>query len=256
MLIAVGVFAYLALRDVSGQSETSSISNQGSTAFPLSTRSPAVCSPGEVELYREDFEDGSAREWTGIPDGTGFYSIGPAFDDEENLALIVRKPEGATGQLQATPKLQITPFSNALLRIRFYLTGYQTARDAETDWFSFNWLDILQPVTLDGQNVFDSRYQLPIGWNYFGMRRLQQPLSNVGVDDTGRPANDTWHSLEIATYQPRTEVWLDGKRVMMHEDPDPLPPGTFSIETWIKDSDMQLMFDDIFICELNAPYAL
>ena len=158
-----------------------------------------------------------------------------------------RSSDPASGQVQAGPQLNVAPFSNAVLRMQFYIAG--PLPEGNNDWFSFNWLYAPQPFTLEGQQVYDSRYQLPIGWNYFEMRRLQQPVTNVSVDRSVYYAvSGKWHSLEIATHQPRTEVWLDGKQVMEYEDPKPLPPGAFGIEAWLQDPKVKLFFDDIVIC--------
>ncbi len=219
------------------------------TAVP---QAAGTCTSGEKLLYNEDFQDGTADRWPGIAQNAPLFSIAPAPDDADNLVLTVQKPQAASGQVQGGPQLKMAPFSNAVLRMRFYIAG--PLPEDNNNWFSFNWLFAPQPFTLESQQVYDSRYQFPMGFNYFEMRRLQQPLTNVSVDrSASHPVSGKWYSLEIATYQPRTEVRLDGEQVMEYEDPTPLPPGTFGLEAWLSDPQVKLLFDDIAICELTAP---
>lgn len=244
VLIAASAFYFLKLKPAASTIDESRLGSS-ETAMP---QDPGTCSPDEKLLYSEDFQDSSLDGWRGVP---AYYSVSPASDDADNLVLKVQKPEATSGQVQAGPQLGITPFTNAALRLRFYIA--EIIPQGDQNWFSFNWLSNLQPVIVNGQEVYDSRYQLSVGWNYFEMRRLQQPLANVSVDRSATyPVTGKWHALEIITSQPRTEVWLDGSLVMEYEDPQPLPPGTFSLEAWLEDPQVKLLFDDIVICELAA----
>jgi hypothetical protein len=120
---------------------------------------------------------------------------------------------------------------------------------------SFNWRFALEPFTLEGQEVFDSRYQIGLGTDgSSGMRRLQQPITNVGVGPIyNHPKQNTWHYLEISTFGNTTEVYLDGLLVAAYEDPVGLPPGTLGLEYWPPDEATAVYFDDISVCELSAP---
>jgi hypothetical protein len=136
-------------------------------------------------------------------------------------------------------------FDNAVWRVQFLVSKPFTRQD---NWFSFNWRHAPQPFDLGGQQVFDSRYQLPIGFNYFAFRRLQQPVSNVGIGQARNPSFGKWHLAEIGTYQGTTETWLDGKRLFSYTDPKLIPPGGLDLELWLKDSG-----DNLSVCELAGP---
>lgn len=217
------------------------------------TSSPAFsCTPKDA-FYAEDFEDGQMQDWPEVQQLSPAFKIVPALDDPGNLVLSVQRPQDASEALQAGPRLSVSPFSNAVLVIRFMIEGAMPADEA--NWFSFNWLYSPYPILVDGKEVYDSRYQLPVGYNYFEMRRLQQPLTNTSVArGSSFPNLGKWYSLEVATFEADTSVWLDGTLLMEYQDPQPLPAGTFGLEAWLDDPDIKLLFDDIMICELKAPY--
>lgn len=245
VLVGAGLFYFLTIRPSTAVTkEPAAVSNAS-----VVTQAAGTCNSDEKMLYSEDFQDGKPDGWLGLP---SFYSVGPAVDDEDNLVLVIQKPETTSGQVQAGSQLNLPPFTDAVLRLRFYLAAHLP--DGNNDWISFNWLYAPQPFTLEGTQVFDSRYQITVGHNYFEMRRLQHPVTNVSVDHSATyPLPGKWHSLEISTKQPRTEIRMDGILVMEYVDPEPLPPGSFGLEAWLKDPQVQFLFDDITICELTPP---
>ena len=219
---------------------------------PATQATPFICT-AQNAFYFEDFKEIQTQDWTNIQQFASMIEIASTPDDPGNSVLFIRKPTGTSGQVQASTELNVPAFSNAYLSVRFYMKGAMPAGDA--NWFSFNWLHSPSPILVDGKEVYDSRYQLPIGYNYFEMRRLQQPLTNESVDRSPSfPLSGKWYELEIATYDAYTEVWLDDVLVMDYQDPHPLPEGTLGLEVWLDDPTIGLIFDDITICELSAPY--
>ena len=244
-------YAYLSPDPVEPLQTPSVAQNQAVSQTVPAQESFTACSSENV-LYSEDFEDRQIQNWSGDERFLSIITIAPGMGDSGNMVLIVQKPASAEGQVQAFAQLNVPSFSNAYLSVRFYVDGIRSPDNS--DWFSFNWLFSPIPVTVDGEQVFDSRYQLPVGYNYFEMRRLQQPLTNISVDRSfASPVPGRWYQLEIATFDAYTTVWLDAEMVMDYRDSKPLPEGTLGFEAWLTDPDIRLLFDDIKLCKLNKP---
>ncbi|HEC24123.1 MAG TPA: hypothetical protein ENI95_14520 [Chloroflexi bacterium] len=206
-----------------------------------------ACRPEETPLYIEDFQDGEAA---GMPDITfnPAWSIEPQADSSGNMIVAARMPESGGGDPGAFSNLNGYVFENAVWRTRFMLDGRGEV--------SFNWRFAPEPYDVDGQEVFDSRYQIIMGTNFnTHMRRLQQPVLNIGVaNGATHPQVGTWHYLEVATYEDTTQVWLDGQPVMSYTDPDIVPPGMLGLEYWYPDEVTTAYFDNISVCQLDAPF--
>jgi len=217
---------------------------------PFSLLPSEGCATGEKMLYAEDFQDGHAQGWNEIDLKTPGWDMAPSADEAGNIILSGQYTD-MLGDQPLNSRLGNMEFDNAVWRVRFLISTPFTTQE---NWFSFNWRHALEPYDLNGQQVFDSRYQLPIGINSYALRRLQQPVSNIGIGQVNGPKGSEWHTTEISTYQGATEVWLDGVRLMAYRDPQPIPAGTIGLELWLKGSDTILYFDNIFVCELSAPF--
>ena len=66
---------------------------------------------------------------------------------------------------------------------------------------------------------------------------------------------DTWHFLEIGTFDEVTSVWLDGAEIMNYVDPEPLPGGIFGFAAEDVEQGAIAYYDNISVCGLNAPLA-
>jgi Carboxypeptidase regulatory-like domain len=210
-----------------------------------------ACAPEEKLLYIDDFQDGEAQGWSEIEFRTPGWDIVPDPEVPENMIVSGQHSDMTQGDvLQSMLTGQV--FDNAVWRVRFNVTKPFPRQDT---WFSFNWRHAPQPFDLDGQEIFDSRYQLPFNFNSFGMRRLQQPATNIGIADARNPSYGAWHLAEISTFDGATEAWMDGQQLMAYADPKPIPPGTVSLELWLKGTDFPVYFDNMSVCELSAPFA-
>ena len=207
------------------------------------------CAQGEVFLYAEDFQDGEAQGWMEIEFDAPGWVITPSAENTGDLILSAQYTD-MVGDAPISSRLTGMEFDNAVWRIQILVA----TTFSQDNWFSFNWKQALQPFSLEGAEIFDSRYQVPVGYNYFALRRLQQPVTNIGIAQSSAPKPGEWHFVEIATYQGLTEVWLDGKLKFHYEDPVPIPPGTMGLELWLQRSQSVVYFDDIFACELSAPF--
>ena len=210
-----------------------------------------ACAPDEKLLYVEDFQDGEAQGWNEIDLRVPGWDIIPAPDDAENQIVAAQYSDMSSGDVLGST-LYDHIYENAVWRTHFEVSKAFPRQDT---WFSFNWLHAQQPFDLDGQQIFDSRYQLPVGYNYFALRRLQQPVTNIGIGQTKNPKFGEWHLAEISTFDGTTEAWMDGKRLMSYNDPKPIPPGEISLELWLQGTDVVVYFDNMSVCELSAPFA-
>ena len=208
-----------------------------------------ACATGEKFLYAEDFQDNRAQGWNEIDLKTPGWNMAPSAEDAANIILIAQYTD-MVGDGSLWSRLSNMQFDNAAWRMRFMVSKPLTGEN----WFSFNWRFALEPFDLNGQQVFDSRYQITNGGGSIGLRRLQQPVTNVGIGNVKGPKEGEWHLAEISTYNNVTEIWMDGTRLMSYEDPQPLPPGTMGLEFRLKGSDAVVYFDNLAVCELSAPF--
>jgi hypothetical protein len=209
-----------------------------------------ACRENEALLYIEDFQDGEAQGWPEIQFNAPGWHLDADPDPEraDNLLIYAQSAPLPGQPVSSTLQTENNQFDNAVWRIRFMMVG----RVEE----SFNWRQNTQPLQVEGQEVFDSRYQIILGTNYNeGIRRLQQPLTNVGVGFGYRyPQQNTWSTLEISTFEGNTQVFMDGLLVMAYQDETPVPPGSIGLEYWPPDEASAVYFDNISVCGLSAPF--
>ena len=210
------------------------------TRDPYGVLPAQACAPGETQLYAEDFQDGAADGWQEIAFQTMGWGMAEYPDEPGNTVASLSSPEHAFSTLQGFT------FEDAVWRLRFLVDGRRT--------LSFNWLQTGQ-YQVEGQQVDDSRYQVVIGSSGSEAHRLTLPVMNLTVT-RGRGAKaQAWHTVEISTYQGRTEVWVDGVTTMGYTDPQPLPAGSIALELFPpEDPATVVYFDNIVVCELSAPF--
>lgn len=219
--------------------------NQVSIALkrdPFGLLPSQACAQGETLLYVEDFQDGKAQGWQNVTAATDFAAQnGWAITSTQqgNLSL------SFTQVKESGDNLKDTTFDNAVWRLKVKAVG--------SDGFSFlNWRHKPSP---EGE----TRY--PIQWGdgqvFVDLTRLQQP--SVGHFSVGRSnlnmAQNRWYYLEISTYQGLTQLWVDGRKLIAYQDPQPLPGGAIGLEVHMfKDAKAVYYFDDFAVCQLSAPF--
>lgn len=201
-----------------------------------------ACAPDETLLYIEDFQDGKAQGWQNITAATDFaaqngWAISPT--EKGNLSLLFTQVK------EMGDDLQNFTFDNAVWRLKVKVVG--------SDGFSFlNWRHKPSP---EGE----TRY--PIQWGdgqvLVDLTRLQQP--SVGHFSVGRSnlkmLQNRWYYLEISTYEGLTQLWVNGRKLIGYQDPQPLPGGTIGLEVHMfKDGKATYYFDDLAVCKLSAPF--
>jgi hypothetical protein len=201
-----------------------------------------ACAPGETLLYVEDFQDGNAQGWPEIEYFANGWLVEEFAAEPGNLVV------SNNNMAHHGNSLQNGTFSDAVWRVRFLVNGRRP--------LSFNWLQNYG-IEIEGQHVDDARYQIVVDTEGIGIRRLTQPVLNIGTASGNGARAETWHTIEISTYQGRTEVWLDGKPNSGYTDPKPLPGGGIGLELMSFDTskpDTVVYFDNISVCGLGAPF--
>ncbi|GJQ36503.1 MAG: hypothetical protein JETCAE01_25130 [Anaerolineaceae bacterium] len=201
-----------------------------------------ACAPGESLLYIEDFQDGSGQGWPEIEYFANGWLVEEFAAEPGNLVASNNNME------HHGHSLEDVAFEDAVWRVRFFVNGRRL--------ISFNWLQNFD-IEIDGQQINNSRYQIVVDTDGIGIRRLTLPVMNIGAA-SGRGAKaENWHTIEISTFQGRTEVWLDGQKNSGYTDPKPLPGGGLGLELITFDTakpDTIIYFDNMSVCGLSAPF--
>lgn len=209
---------------------------------PLGLLAADACAPDEKLLYMEDFQDGKAQGWQHITAATDFGA--------QNGWGVVQKEEGNqvaafTGGHEDLDDLQGMTFDNFAWRLRIQAQG--------RDGFSF--INLKHAPKPGGE----TRY--PIQWGttpFMTLTRLDIP--DVGHFPVGnsslRVKEGQWYYAEVSVYQGLIQVWVDGRKLIEYQDPQPLPAGMISLEAHApNDPNTAYYFDDLSVCELSAPFA-
>ncbi len=201
-----------------------------------------ACAPGETPLYVEDFQDGAGQGWPEIEFFANGWLVEEFASEPGNLVASNNNLE------HHGHSLDNMTFEDAVWRVRFLVNGRRL--------ISFNWLQNFG-IEIDGQQIENSRYQIVVDTDGIGIRRLTLPVMNIGVA-SGRGARaENWHTIEISTFQGRTEVWLDGQKNSGYTDPKPLPGGGIGLELITFDTVKPgtiVYFDNLSVCGLSAPF--
>jgi hypothetical protein len=200
-----------------------------------------ACGPSEHLLYIEDFQDGEAQGWESIKLRVGGWDIGPHPDSQGNTVALNNSDQGAGAELRdgnfdgAVWRFQIMTDGK---RIKELVWRYQDSHEFEEGTVDF------------------SAYSTRVEQGRLMIFRSKWPLSNpVLLDSEIRLRRGLWHRFEISTFGGRLEVWLNGKRLLAYEDPEPLPSGTIIIG-FVEAPGVESVdyIDNIVVCELSEPY--
>lgn len=208
---------------------------------PYGLLSADACAAGEKLLYIEDFQDERAQDWPEVEFNAPGWTLGTLPEQEGNYGLSASAP-GVFSRLEGG-----YVFDNAVWRLKFMVQGYLQ--------MAFNWRFANEPYTLNDQVVEDSRYQIISGTDGSSHMRLLIGPVNVSIANPHRfPKQNTWHTIEISTFENLTQAWLDGKLYLERTQQDIQTPGTIGLEVWVETEDKFVHFDDLSVCELSAPF--
>jgi hypothetical protein len=198
-----------------------------------------ACAPGEKLLYIEDFQDGEAQGWQEIEYRVGGFDLGPHPDSQGNWVLL------NDGDQYVSTDLQGREFDSAVWRIQFMTDGKRE--------YYFRWRN---KNDYEGGEVQFSDINAIFQPDRIIIQRRIWPISSINLLISKLYLTiGTWHQLEMSNFEGRLEVWLDGRRMLVYQDPVPLPSGTISLD--FNDSpgvESVTYFDNISVCELSAPY--
>jgi len=197
-----------------------------------------ACGPDEKLLYIEDFQDGEADRLESINLKIGGWDLGPHPDSLGNIVAMYDGEQGSGTELSGGQ------FDNAVWRFQFMT---DSTRQREYSWLNKNY---------DEGDVETSSYSTRFELGDLFVFRKKWPVSNPSLLIRNIFLSPSaWHQIEMSTFDGNFELWLDGKRLLLYEDPEPLPAGTFDIgfeeSPGVESVDF---FDDISVCELTAPY--
>ena len=233
--------------------------NEASIALkfdPFSLLPSAACGTGETLLYMEDFQDGDAQNWrNGDPASAASMYVAPAPDDAANSVFIFdasKMTPGPDAFLGANYAGVPSPFGDVVWRVRFMVNKVTAP--------TFNWHEA-GPSEFGGQAVDATRYAFNFSSSSIDLRRtlfgLPGPLWDQSVDKGAfTQIPETWHWVEISSFQNHLQIWMDGKLRAQYQDPQPLPNGSIGI--WLgpiaEASTTMLYFDNMSVCGLSAPF--
>lgn len=148
------------------------------------------------------------------------------------------------------------PFTDGVLRVLARSIRYEGGTRAN---FELHWYDAVEPHVIN-----DTEYEYSTYIAFFyppGGGEVQRIATPVGGETVtlpllngGTTIGPEWHVIEISTFGSEYQVWIDGQRVGLFEDPNPIPAGIVSINAWVEEEGASFLFDDIRVCALAAPF--
>jgi len=224
--------------------QTQSDKRGNSGGSPSLERDPLTLPCLEVErlLYLEDFQDGQAQGWPEIQFQAQNWEI--VEDPTAPGNLLAQNPGTTSSQIFYQGEV----FSDAVFRVDFMSTGISQ--------LIFIWHSNKNSFLDERGVVTDSDYSIAFMDYGLHFERYTFPLPSatlLGGDYWITP--DSWHKIEISTYQGTLGVWMDGEEMLTYQDPNPLPPGTIGIgvEKPLEQGTMTY-FDNLRVCELTEPF--
>ncbi len=202
-----------------------------------------ACAPGQKALYLEDFQDGQAQGWSTISAGiNGDMPNGWSLIDENGNKILTHAnaPSGTNDELQGSV------FDNFVWHLKYKVTG----KDA--DMF-FIW-------RLSHEADNNKLYVTVVGarekpWmvRFFNTPAGPNPMNIAKSSITLKEGQ--WYNFDVAYFDGTHQVWLDGKKIMEYQDPQPYPAGMMGFQTGLDQSKISQFFvDDLRVCELTAAY--
>jgi hypothetical protein len=201
-----------------------------------------ACAPGETLAFVEDMQDGAMQGWNNLNTRlqAGVPNLGIIEDPamQGNLLLMASSP-GPNAHVELGG-YETQPFGDAVWRMN--VKSWKNMH-LHAQWHTTN-EGSLYIAFIYGQGedagrlvkVTESTQFEVFFWN-----------KRIGGDDK-------WHTIEISTFQGEYQLWIDGVLLGRWADPDAIPEGYLGIgmDFWAADS--LIYFDNISVCELNAPF--
>jgi hypothetical protein len=209
---------------------------------PFGLLAADACVPGETLAFAEDMQDGALQGWNNLNMRlqAGVPNLGIIDDPamEGNLLLMASSP-GPNAHVELGG-YESRPFGDAVWRM-----DVKTWKNMHlhAQWHSTHEGKVYIAFIF-GQGEDMGRLEKFTEGTHFEVFSWNK---RIGGDDK-------WHTIEISTYQGEYQMWIDGVLLGRWTDPDPIPDGYLGIgmDFWAGDS--LIYFDNISVCELNAPF--
>ncbi len=202
-----------------------SSSTAASTTAPVVAGGPRpTCSPGETELFFDNFDDGNADSWTFSDEGGNSATDWPVEMQDGTYVLMGEGHRWAT---------------NGSLTWRNYALSVRVKR------FKDSAADMHANLLLNDGN---RRYMV----DYFGGGVQKQIGDNFPfIGQVTFTVDDGWHTLKYSVVGGNLEVSLDGNLRGAFEDPEPLTAGQIGLENLTG----RFYYDDVLVCQLPQEVA-
>lgn len=197
-----------------------------------------ACAAGETLLMVEDIQDQLMQGWGDL---TGRLESGvPGFEiveDANQPGNWVLKAYNTTepGHIQIGGYDEI--LKDAVVRFR---TRNNAGQHLHVGWHSTEAGRYIAFIYADQKGGRVEKFEDPGNF----------PVFNFG----GSIGDGEWHTIEVSTFDDVYSLWVDGFLSGSWQDKKPLAPGSFFIDADFWDPDRIAEFDNISICELNAPF--
>jgi hypothetical protein len=205
---------------------------------PLGLKAVSACGKDEKLVYIEDLQDKKADNWPEIDAEAMGWSVMEKPDESGNF--VVAASGNKDLQPPGTNLRTDLVFDNAVWRVKVWFEGSQAISTF------LNWRHSFE----NG----DQRYFPHIGPQVLiDMTRFNSGDGiTVGRSGTKAPLKK-WVNFEVSYYSGEVQVWMNGKKLVIYTDKNPLPPGTIGLEPHFNGAGI-IYYDNLAVCELNAPF--
>ena len=202
-----------------------------------------ACGPGQNLLYIEDFQDGKLQEWSSqIKSKAMGWEIIPHPDAQGNLVLV------NNGKSESGGELLDTSFEDAVWHVQFMKDGNQINA---FEWHAMS--GYTDETGYVGHSAYWVAFETPPDW--VAIHRIKDPGEIPLFSKEYFIEKNTWHQVDMSTFEGMVELWLNGNVLVSFEDPEPLPGGTINIGIYgIQGPEQTIYFDNLVVCELTEPY--
>ena len=202
-----------------------------------------ACQSGEKLLYLEDFQDARAQGWPEIEYRAQNWEIVVDPDNSDNL--ILQNPA-----IQDTfTDLHGPSYGDVVWRVNYLVIGHPE--------YEFNIKFITDPYPGDLGTITHAHYSLYFYFDevHFTRETLPFPAADLLITQIDFQSG-IWHEIEISTFQGILEVWLDGEKLLVYDDPDPLPDGRIALSiARYQSGGSMVYFDNLRVCELKSRFS-
>ena len=200
---------------------------------PFGLLTQDACAAGETLIYAEDFQDKAGQGWPEIEFNAAGWTIEADPASEGNTILVAR--QGAPWTWYNRDNISL---DNAVWRITYQYTGQAISH------FNFRFVETAE----------ESARYMYVGGAFSHLQRLQKDIPAIQVKNFSVPKKNEWRRLEFAYFNGVVTIWLDGKELLVYNDPQPWTGGTINLEPYPQSETEYFFYDNISLCGLTAPF--